>query len=192
MVRNITRCKRSREQREHFQQFVDDTQPSDDQQIDCLRNQFPNFHLPQIFQLFEIFHSRRHNQQLNFETLINFARCRNIRNERNAEQIMNATNNSGNQLPQPAMIFVDDPFKGNINPGTSDGAKLYIKVTTELDEDDKYEINIENAQKFLDQMTRETNNYGWRALVRNIQVDANTIKSMLNDHKDITQADMKR
>lgn len=53
------------------------------------------------------------------------------------------------QVPQPALVFVDDPFKGNINPGTSDGAKLHMRATTKVSQDDKFVININNAQKFL-------------------------------------------
>ena len=206
----------NKKQREQFQEFVIDTQPSDDQQIEYLRNQFPNFHIDYIFQLIEILNSRRHRQQPNFENLTNFVRRRNRNIKRQRMNIANlqgppANNQVGHQAgnqgggnpggnpappemqpavaPQSAMVFVDDPFKGNINPGTSDGAKLYMKATATIDEDDKFDINIDNAQKSLDHMTRDTNTFGWGVLVRTIQVDANTVKSVLKDHKDITKAD---
>ena len=227
MVRNITRRCITREQREHFDQFINETQPSDDQQIEYLRIQFPNFHLAHIFQLFEILNSRRHRQQINFENLINFIRLRNQRNERQRMNVLNHqepvandpvgnnnnNNNEGNNGGNPEfvpvinappvapplmaaqphhLIFVDDPFKGNINPGTSEGAKLYIKATAKIDEDDKIDININNSQKFLDRMTRDTNTFGWGMLVRTVQVNENTQKNILKDHKDISAADIKR
>ena len=43
------------------------------------------------------------------------------------------------------ILFVSDPFQGNINPGTSDGAKLYMKATTSIDDEDKFNVNISNA-----------------------------------------------
>ena len=90
------------------------------------------------------------------------------------------------------MIFVDDPFKGNINPGTSEGAKLYMKAKATLDNDDKFDINMSNAQKFLDCMTRDTNTFGWGILVRTVQVGQTENKNILVDHKDITAEDIKR
>ena len=61
--------------------------------------------------------------------------------------------------------FVDDPFKGNINPGIADGAKLYLKATASIPEDDKYKINITSAKKFVYMVTKDANNFGWGALV---------------------------
>ena len=89
-------------------------------------------------------------------------------------------------------MFVDDPFKGNINPGTSDGAKLYMKATASIDDDDTFDVNISNAQNFLDQMTRDTNTFGWGILVRMVQVGNNPYKNILVEHKDVTEIDIKR
>lgn len=50
-------------------------------------------------------------------------------------------------MMQPQVVFVDDCFKGNINPGTSEGARLYMKATAKKDEDDTFYLNIGNAQK---------------------------------------------
>jgi len=228
MVRNITRRTLTEEQRVRYNRFVADTNPSDNQQIEYLRTHFPNLLLAQIFQLFEIQNSRRHQHQINFENLIRSVRIRNTRINRTHR--MNAANqnpnpqqnaagnppaNPGNNPPggnqgvnpvgnappvappvlaaqPPQLIFVDDPFKGRINPGTSEGAKLYMKATAKIDEDDKFDVNIENAQKFLDKMTRDTNTFGWGVLVRTVQVDAQTQKNILKDHKDISEADIKR
>ena len=90
------------------------------------------------------------------------------------------------------MIFVDDPYKGNINSDTSEGAKLYMKVTASIDNDDKFDINISNVQKFLDCMSRDTNTFGWGILVRTVHVGQTELKNILVDHKDITAEDIER
>ena len=92
-----------------------------------------------------------------------------------------------------AAQFVDDPFKGNINPGTSDGAKLYLKATANTAEDDKFEITITSAQKFVDMVTKDTNNFGWGSLVRAIPFDvAGATKNLLIEHRDIEFAMIKK
>ena len=55
-----------------------------------------------------------------------------------------------------------------------------------------YRQQPKNAQKFLDQMTRDTNMFGWGILVRMVQVGNNQYKNILVDHKDVTEIDMKR
>lgn len=91
------------------------------------------------------------------------------------------------------LIFVDDPYQGNINPGTTDGAKLYLKATAAIPEEDKFDLNISSAQKFLDLMRRDSNNFGWGRLIRIIQQnDENTTKNLLKDHKVITEEHIKR
>ena len=83
--------------------------------------------------------------------------------------------------------FVDDPFKENINPGAFEGAKLYLKATASILEDDKFEINITCAQKFVDMVSKDANNFGWGALVRAITSDnAGSTKNLLINHRDIT------
>jgi len=69
-----------------------------------------------------------------------------------------------------ANMWTDGPFRGNIQPGTTEGQKLYLKAIAEIDDDDKYEVNIENALKFLDEMSKDVNNFGWGHLVRHIHV----------------------
>ena len=96
-----------------------------------------------------------------------------------------------NRLPDQNMAatlqFVDDPFKGNINSGTADGAKLYLKATASISEDDKFEINITSAQKFVDMVTKDANTFGWGSLVRAIPSNgAGETKNILIDHQDIT------
>ena len=86
-----------------------------------------------------------------------------------------------------ALQFVDDPFKGNINPGTAEGAKLYLKASASISDDDKFEINITSADKFVDVVTKDANTFGWGSLVRAIPSDDNgDTKNILVDHRDIT------
>ena len=73
-----------------------------------------------------------------------------------------------------------------MNPGTSDGVKLYMKATVSINDEDKFDINISNAQKFLDNMTGVANNIGWRILARIIQLE------ITDTRINITELDMKR
>ena len=92
---------------------------------------------------------------------------------------LGAGNPGGNSQPVPygpnhcQVLLFDDSFKGNINPGTLDRAKLYMKATASIDDDDTFDVNISNAQNFLDQMTRDTNTFGWGILVCMVQVGNN-------------------
>ena len=61
-------------------------------------------------------------------------------------------------MAQP--VFVDDPYHGDINPGTTAAAKFYLKATAAISEDDKFDLNISSAQKFLNFMRRDANNFG--------------------------------
>ena len=62
-------------------------------------------------------------------------------------------------------IFVTDPYQANINPVTSEGAKLFLKATQELADDKKLEIKQEKSQIFIDQVTTDAQNFGWGGLV---------------------------
>ena len=48
--------------------------------------------------------------------------------------------------------YFTNPYLGNINPGDPNGSKLYIKAREELSKDNKIEIKVENAHKFIDQV----------------------------------------
>ena len=61
--------------------------------------------------------------------------------------------------------FVTDPYQANINPVTSEGAKLFLKATQELADDKKLEIKQEKSQIFIDQVTTDAQNFGWGGLV---------------------------
>ena len=56
--------------------------------------------------------------------------------------------------------YVDDPFLVYIIPGTTEGVKLYLKAITATSEDDKIDISITSAQKFLDLVHKHTQLFG--------------------------------
>ena len=56
-------------------------------------------------------------------------------------------------------------YLGDINPGDSNGSKLYIKATEPLEKDHKIKVKVDNANKFLDQVRSDANKFGWRKLV---------------------------
>ena len=41
-------------------------------------------------------------------------------------------------------IFLEDPYEGDINPGTSEGSKLFEKATKALDKSDRIQTKSEN------------------------------------------------
>ena len=131
------------------------------------------------------------NRQPNFENPVNVLQFQN----RSRNRVLNNQENQQHQIVEgqqenmaaAAQQFVGDPFKGNINPGTAEGAKLYLKATTAIPDDDKFEINISSAQKFVDLVTKDATNFGWGALVRAIPSnDAGGVKNILIDHREIT------
>ena len=97
-----------------------------------------------------------------------------------------------NMAAQPAIEYVDDPFHGNINPGTKTGAQLYIKATASIPEEDKFHLNISTAQKFLDHMTQDADAFGWGELVRSVQAGQNVTRDLLIEHKMLTVEHLKR
>ena len=177
----------TREDRDAYAHFGEND-PSDDDIVQFIRDRFARLNPDriQIFQIFEILVGR----QLHFQNPDNVSQFQNgqrdpdLNNRQNQpQQVVEDYQNNMAAVQQ----FVDDPFKGNINPGTSEGAKLYLKATASISEDDKFEININSAQKFVDMVTKDANDFGWGALVRAIPSDnARGTKNLLIDHRDIT------
>ena len=90
------------------------------------------------------------------------------------------------------VIFVSNPFHGNINPGTGSRSKIFLKASAKLDKDNKVEVKIATTSKFLDQATKDTNNFGWSPFIMQVQSGANGFKNLLKEHKDMSLEDMKR
>ena len=67
--------------------------------------------------------------------------------------------------------FVADPYQGNINPGSSDGAKLYKTATEALPDGKKIEIILKNSHQLLRQLIDDANRFGWVDLFFGIPKD---------------------
>ena len=81
-----------------------------------------------------------------------------------------------------AALFVTDPFKGNINPGAGEGAKLFRQATADIKTEDKFDITIENAKKFVSALRKDAKDFGWETLL-NIRVDdLGREVNLLRDH----------
>ena len=135
----ITRRFLNEQQTILYQQFLR-TGPTDDQQLDYLRDNFENLTAREIFHLFQILNLRAHPRYLQNLTL-----HQEIRNRVEFQQPIRfpQPNPAGNNMAAPAPIieeFIDDPFDGNINPGTKTGAQLYLKATASISEEDKFEL----------------------------------------------------
>ena len=87
-------------------------------------------------------------------------------------------------------IFVTDPYKADINPATDSGQKLFLKATAELDEKKKFDMIMDNSQKFIDLVTTDAQSFGWGELVYGIPVSISgtTVgtKNMLDKYAEIT------
>ena len=193
----ITRRFLNEQQTVLYQQFLR-TGPTDDQQLDYLRNNFENLSAREIFHLFQILNLRAHPRYLQ-----NLILQREIRNRIELQQPIifpqpvrfQQPEPEGNNMAEAAPIieeFIDDPFHGNINPGTKTGSHLYLKATAAIPEEEKFVINMSSAQKFLDLMTQDADAFGWGALVRSIPVGNNQTKDLLIEHKSITEEQIKR
>ena len=185
MVR-ITRRFLNEQQRRAYQQFIL-TNPTDNQQLDYFRVVFENLSASQIFDLFRILNLRDHPQKHQNLNLHREFRARLEQQRRNINQnIINMA------AAVPQVEFIDDPFYGNINPGTKTLAQLYLKATASISEEDKCDLNISSAQKFLDLMTQAADAFGWGELVRSVITGNNQTKDLLIEHKMITLEQIKR
>ena len=189
MVRTSTRRLLTENFQRRYQEYLQ-RQPDDDQQIQEIQAEFPNLEIDQHYQLFQILNSREHprafqnNRQIETNQILpqnqNIDRNQRLENQQEEQR-----------MAQP--VFVDDPYHGDINPGTTDGAKLYLKATAAIPEDDKFDLNFSSAQKFLDRMRRDANNFGWGRLIRAIpEANENVTKNLLKDHKMLTEGHIKK
>ena len=187
----ITRRFLNEQQRVQYQQFLR-TDPTDDQQLEYLRNNFENLSAREIFHLFQFLNFREHPREIQ-----NLTSHREIRNRIELQQHIPipARDPGVNNMAAAAPIveeFIDDPFHGNINPGTKTGSQLYLKATAAVPEEDKFVLNMSSAQKFLDLMTQDADAFGWGTLIRAIPVGNNQNKDLLIEHKMITEKQIKR
>ena len=91
----------------------------------------------------------------------------------------------------PTVNWLVNPFYGDINPGEVDGAKLYNRAIKAPSE----ELNIaqKNAQDIVDTFVKDASDFGWGALVENIEIDnAGNTKSILTEVNEISLEDVQK
>ena len=186
--------------RQDFAAFVREN-PSEVQQLHYLQSIFPQFTCLEINQIFEILSdgdSTSNFQNLNLDNRV--PQNQNLRSQfQNQSQVNPDQHQHTLAVQQPPNLptimtttYVDDSFLVDINPGTTEGAKLYLKAIAATSEDDKFDISITSAQKFLDLVQNDTQRFGWGSLVRLIPVSATDTKNMLKDHRSISEDDIRR
>ena len=89
-------------------------------------------------------------------------------------------------------VFVTDPYQGNINPGTSEGSKLFRSATQELDKENKIEISLLNAHLLLNQLKKDADAFGWGELFYGIPISATDKKDLFKNYQKITKEDMQK
>ena len=66
-------------------------------------------------------------------------------------------------------MYLTNPFHADINPGTTNGAKLY---NTEIkDPEEKLCIQQKNANKIQSIFEEDANNFGWGILTGAVKID---------------------
>lgn len=84
--------------------------------------------------------------------------------------------------------FITTPYAGDINPGTSNGIKLYQAATADRDEDSKLTLKITTSKEFIDAMKDDATKFCWGILTAQIKVPpggASTF-SVLKDFQELT------
>ena len=82
-------------------------------------------------------------------------------------------------------VFLTNPFFGDINPGTADGAKLYNKAIEAPK--DKLSIQQSKARDVQSQFETDACNFGWSSLIGNITINvANEVRNILSNTRELT------
>ena len=84
-----------------------------------------------------------------------------------------------------ARTFLLDPFRGNINPGETNGMKLYLSATKERDDEKKFTVRSDTAKAFMDAMVDDSTHFGWESLVDAIRIDGGNDLSILRDMRKL-------
>ena len=89
-----------------------------------------------------------------------------------------------------AATYSLNPFLGEINPGTTEGEKLYTKAI----EAPKtlLAINQKNASDIKDRYEKHARNFGWGPLVGSIRIVGGVDKSILTEAREITLEDVQK
>ena len=144
------------------------------EQLQFIQRNFQIQNQPELRQIFQILTNTELPENFNFEFYLNMA-------------VDTASGGNGNTTTKTE-TFVTDPYQGNINPGSSDGAKLYKTATEALPDGKKIEIILKNAHLLLRQLIDDANRFGWEDLFFGIPKDNIGGKySLDNDSQRITK-----
>ena len=130
------------------------------EQLQFIQRNFQIQNQPELRQIFQILTDTELPEDFDFEFNINMV-----------EVNSNPGGGNGNATATTTETFVTDPYQGNINPGSSDGAKLYKTATEALSDGKKIEIILKNAHQLLRQLIDDANKFGWEDLFFGIPKD---------------------
>ena len=82
--------------------------------------------------------------------------------------------------------FVEDPFEGNINPGESNGQKLFTMATAERPKDSKITVSQSEVVNVMNLFRRDSNSFGWGILTSCIESLDGVKHSILENYHSLT------
>jgi len=68
------------------------------------------------------------------------------------------------------LSYHENPFRGEINPGTSEGLKLFLNATKTLNKDEMLDLKTGNAKALMDHLVKACSAYGWNKLVDRVNI----------------------
>ena len=89
-----------------------------------------------------------------------------------------------------ATTYSLNPFLADINPGTTEGAKLYNKAIEAPK--NLLTINQKNASDIKDNFEKVARDFGWGPLVGSIRISGGVDKSILTEAREITLEDVQK
>ena len=96
-------------------------------------------------------------------------------------------------LAQTAVsLDVYNPYAFKIDLSSSEGRKVYARSTKGLDDDEKYDMSVEDAENFFDAAVQASEEFCWGDVVENIEINWDSqgnlkeTKNMFEDQSDLT------
>ena len=96
-------------------------------------------------------------------------------------------------LPQTASnTDIYNPYAFKIDLSSSEGRKVYARSTRGLDDDEKYDMSVEDAENFFDAAMQASEEFCWGNVVENIEIDWDSqgnpkeTKNLFEDRSDLT------
>ena len=72
-------------------------------------------------------------------------------------------------MSTPVIYFLSDPFEGDINPGTADGAKLFATATKDRTKEDLLMISQSKVADIMSSFRHDSNMFCWGKLINMIK-----------------------